>query len=229
MKTDSAVHVRNKIMCVSPPYTPFIHRCADFEREILREKTVEATNAWRALNHFLAEHMPAYLWQRRQILQRGCSATYEQLWNIFEPTEDVVVMDDLGNKEIHVLVTTRQKSSESRRVRGNNAKIELVLWGLEWDPIKHQIERRAWTVEIAAYEGERDILSLPIYPLRFTLTSQEEYSLVAELESRGDRWRRLSMAEIGTHYYKGMAFSLNSERIFVHKSVRFTVSIPQIL
>jgi hypothetical protein len=70
-------------------------------------------------------------------------------------------------------------------------------------------------------------LSLPIYPLRFTLTSQEEDSLVAELESRGERWRKLSMAEIGTHYYKGMAFLLNSERKFIHKSVRFAVSISQ--
>jgi hypothetical protein len=227
MKTDSAVHVRNKIMCVSPPHTPFIHRCTDFEREILREKTVEATNAWKALNHFLAEHMLAYLWQREQILHRGCSATYEQLWNIFEPTDDVVVVDDLGNKEIHVLVTIRRKSSESRRFRRKNAKIELVLWGLEWDPIKHQIERRAWTAEIAAYAGDRDILSLPIYPLRFTVTSQEEDSLVAELESRGERWRKLSMAEIGTHYYKGMAFLLNSEEKFMHKFVRFAVSNTQ--
>jgi len=188
---------------------------------------LEASNAWKALNLFLAEHMPAYLWQKQQTLQRGCSATYEQLWNIFEPNDDVVVTDALGNKEIHVLVTIRKKSSETRRVRRKNAKIELVLWGLEWDPIKHQVERRAWTAEIAAYEGDRDILSLPIYPLRFTLTSQEENSLVAELESRGDRWRKLSMAEIGTHHYKGMAFLLNSDRFFVPKSVRFTVSISK--
>ncbi len=190
MNTDAAVHVRKNIMCVSPPYTPFICRCADFEREILREKTVEASNAWKALNFFLAEHMPAYLWQRPQTLQRGCSATYEQLWNIFEPNDDVVVTDALGNKEIHVLITIRQKSSGTRRVRRKNAKIELVLWGLEWDPIKHQVERRAWTTEITAYEGDRDILSLPIYPLRFTFTSQEEDSLIAELQSRGDRWRK---------------------------------------
>jgi hypothetical protein len=227
MKTDSAVHIRNKIMCVSPPYTPFIHRCADFEREILRENTTAASNAWRALNIFLTEHMPAYLWDRQQTLPRGCSVTYEQLWNIFEPNDDVVVTDSLGSKEIHVLVTTRKKSTETRRVHRKNAKIELVLWGLEWDPIKRQVERRAWTTDIAAYEGERDILSLPIYPLRFTLTSQEEDTLIAELESRGHRWRKLSMTEIGTHHYKGMAFLFGNERTFVPKSVRFIVFISQ--
>jgi hypothetical protein len=204
-------------MCVSPPYRPFINRYTDFEKE-LQGKSEKATKAWNSLNFFLKEQMSPYLWQSSRALHRGGSVAYEELWNIFKPNDDVVVVDTLGNKEIHVLVAIRQES-EKRTQNRKSRKIILVLWGLGWDPIQHQVERRAWTIVIDPYEGDREILLLPIYPVRFTNSEQDEESLVAGLRNRGIRWRELMRHETGTYHYQGMAFTLNKADQLVAKSV----------
>jgi hypothetical protein len=224
LKSHSSIHTKENIMCVSPPYSPFIHRYKDFEKVLLQEGSETAAKAWNSLDFFLKEHMSPYLWQSPRTPQRGGSATYEELWNIFKPNDDVVVVDSLGNKEIHCLVAIR-KQLENRTQYRKHPGVGLVLWGLGWDPVKHQIERRAWTVEIDTYGGSREILSLPIYPLHLTKTAQEEASLVAELRGRGIRWRELMMAETGTYHYQGMVFSLDKTDKFITKSVSWPKSL----
>jgi hypothetical protein len=217
VKSHSSIHIRKSIMCVSPPFRPFINRYKDFEKELQGKNE----KAWNSLNFFLREQMSTYLWERSRALDRGGLVSYVELWNVFKPDDDVVVVDTLGNKEIHVLVAIRQES-EMRRQYRKSRKINLVLWGLGWDPIKHQVERRSWTIDIDPYEGDREILSLPIYPLCFMKSEQEEKTLVAGLHIRGIRWRELMRHETGTHHYRGMAFTLNKDGDFVAKFVCYT-------
>jgi len=47
----------------------------------------------------------------------------------------------------------------------NSWRIKLALWELGWDPIKHEVECRAWSVVIDPYGGDLEIFASYLSPM----------------------------------------------------------------
>ncbi|KAK3934150.1 hypothetical protein QBC46DRAFT_428932 [Diplogelasinospora grovesii] len=109
----------------------------------------------------------------------GC-ASYDCLWLLFKPGEMVFARTRNTGKKLAGFVVMRV-THQSRINRW-----ELVMWNLAYD--NGRLRRRAHTVYVDRFHGERAITDLPVFPTKFA-PSQE--ALRAQLIECGKRYYRI--------------------------------------
>lgn len=222
LETD--ISVTGNVLCISPPYTPFLKRYALVQAAL---ESSDGQKAWESLDLFLRENAPSYIWRKPEVLERGARISFDQLWTLFSPDDKVVLVDNLNHKQMLQFVSLGQRGTQHK----NSSDLEIVLWGVWWNPAEARFERKGWELTLESFTGTKAITSLPVYPARY-LDEREEPKLIAELVERGKRWRSLVWKKTSSYNCKGIAFvdgrKQNSSEKLQRTNVRILIAHLQV-
>jgi len=99
--------------------------------------------------------------------ERGV-ATFENLWMLFRPGDKVFVKEFEPNQMWSAVLVDISGGA----VEGSDKKYSVSVWNVKNFGIRFSRER--YTYYIAPFEGERDIMSLQLYPQQYHQDTEEE-------------------------------------------------------
>lgn len=214
-----AIYSGGGIICIPPPYDPFIHKYAEIKDFLNSEFSEElGPKAWLSLDYFMKQNAPKYIWQAPRDFQKGAKISYEELWTLFRPKDRVVVSGVMGNKEILQFISmnislqpnpgppNRPPSPPMFSVQQNykqpvKPSLDVFLWGISRDKYSEKLKLQKYRVLLAAFEGTRSITSLNVYPIRYIENEDDEAKFLEKCQLRGHVWRSLNSVEQGKSYY----------------------------
>ena len=143
--------------------------------------------------------------------------TYDDLWILFKPGQDVYsdlgsIGDERANTSLSagvIIETETVQPTRSERREGKTDFVRVSMWGLESNGVR--ISRDEMSRSIEPYEGERQVTSLPVFPSRFR-DSEDGGETRRYMEERGERLYKLIHAQPRQMWYDGNFFSLSSSK-----------------
>ena len=143
------------------------------------------------------------------------AVTYDDLWILFKPGHDAYYNEGQDRTEDFlaagvIMGTEEERPSRSDRRNGKTDYLRVIIWGLEFNGIK--ISRDKSAVPIESYEGERQVMALPIYPSRFQ-DNKDGGKTRRDMEERGERLYKLVHAQPRQMWYDGNFFSLKKRKV----------------
>ena len=122
-------------------------------------------------------------------------ATFEYLWTLFKPGEDVYwIVDDA--KGAYVV-----KSVDGGMKNGKPSPYEISLWSMEFDG--NRLGRKLTDVLLLPFDGERTITSMKLFPSKYyddPLVRDGKPTLREEMEHRGEEFFKLTQRATHKHY-----------------------------
>ena len=118
--------------------------------------------------------------------QKPPMATFNRLWLLFRPGDDVFVRSKInGELEGFVVLSTDYKQADPTMGTKREAHIRLrvVVWRFAYDGV--QLFRTSKDIEIQEWDGEREMTSLDVFPVEF---QHDEGNAKARLVTRGERF-----------------------------------------
>jgi hypothetical protein len=88
--------------------------------------------------------------------------TYKKLWLLFQPGK-YVFMTEGDRTEFYIVESVKREFSSQK----NTARWSIQLWSLDFKGDRLTRRRRPKAVEITEYSGEKEIVKLPIMPLKY--------------------------------------------------------------
>ena len=131
---------------------------------------------------------------------------FQDLWHLFSSGQDVKTSD----AELQVYRVIRWTGGRPDFLpRPPDMSLRTETWSLNFfvdcaysDFDGHLYTPVQKTFVIRKYDGERAIMSLPIFPLAF---DPDQKKLRKRLTARGDRWLQLAQADLSSHkHYTGL-------------------------
>jgi len=113
------------------------------------------------------------------------TATFGCLWILIRPGSDVYVRE-YGQLNAYVV----ESLHGGPNVNGRTMPYEVNVWNLEFDGMV--ITRSMKTVTVPIFDGEREIMSLPLFPIRFHRDDPEKQPLREQLVARGKKYVELA-------------------------------------
>lgn len=110
--------------------------------------------------------------------QENPKTAFSWIWLLLKPGTDVVVRDGDGELNVYVI-----ESFYGGNQTGWACPYDVLVWNLEFDG--QFLTRNVKRVPIPLFDGERDIHSLPLYPIRFHKGPTDAETLCKELVERG--------------------------------------------
>ncbi|PVH75853.1 P-loop containing nucleoside triphosphate hydrolase protein [Cadophora sp. DSE1049] len=204
---------------IATPYALLIHHQKELEeyRRDLQEictassvaicqKQQAAINHLGVLLEFLRDTVGAEVKAERERHARGF-ATFEMLWLLFKPGEDVYNAErfERGCLEPRVV-----QEVSGGMVRGKPCAYQITMWGLDYDG--NRIGRYEDEDDIDPFDGERAITSLTVFPCKFEddATVTGKISRRRQLEDRGKLFFRLTAKHC--MYYAGLTTTYPKRR-----------------
>ena len=208
----------------------------DVSEELLAQR--EAIIHLRALVAFMKNEMQDVFAKHRLLRSdKAEMVAYRDLWHLFE-VGDIVVTDNKSNQETpkfyrvsilpvcNVFASRRPVKKIKLRNDGTHQQVESVfkeqpmnvlsvdLFSFDYDGDKFgPIETR---IDVVSYEGEKKILELPLYPIRFL---KDAAILKAEMLERGTKF--CDLTNIAYRDYNGLSVAEPQEQVsFRSKIVR---------
>lgn len=224
------------------------NRCRhEMSEELLAQ--AEAITHLRILAKFMAEDMED-IFAKHKVLRSSNAEriAFQDLWHLFMAGDLLVADGELsGNKGLELyqvsilpaadIFSSRRPVKEiSTRTEGSHKMVESVykeevnsamsvftvdVFYFDFDGQRFgPVERR---LHLVSYEGEKNILDLPLYPLRFHKDAEKLRALMLE---RGNKFRELSAANEYPHReYNGLSVgepqeqvSINRPEVFFHSN-----------
>ncbi|KAL8792172.1 MAG: hypothetical protein Q9195_005268 [Heterodermia aff. obscurata] len=139
--------------------------------------------------------------------------SYDDLWILFKPGLDIYTYVGLSHDSILtagvVIETENIRVDRSDRREGKKDYFRVNYWGLESNGVR--ISRDEMWKSIDMYDGERQVLSLPIFPSRYR-DSKDGGETRRSLEERGERLYKLIYAQPRQMWYDGHFFSAKKRK-----------------
>ena len=203
----------------------------DVSEELLAQR--EAIIHLRALVAFMKNEMQDVFSKHRLLRSdKAETVSYRDLWHLFE-VGDIVVMDDESSPKTpkfyrvsilpacDVFSSRRPVKKIKLRNDGTHQQVESVfkeqsttltldvdLFSFDYDGDKFgPIETR---VSVVSYEGEKKILDLPLYPIRFR---KDAAKFKAEMLERGTRF--CDLTNIAYRDYNGLSVAEPQEQVSI--------------
>ncbi|OAK94707.1 P-loop containing nucleoside triphosphate hydrolase protein [Phaeosphaeriaceae sp. SRC1lsM3a] len=160
---------------------------------------------------------------KEQWVQKVPTTTFAGFWLLLKPGADVYVRE-YGQLNAYVVdLVFGGMNYESRSLRAENYRVHV--WHLIFNG--KTIKRRSKTIEIPVFDGERDIVSLPVFPTSFH-DRLDGGRLRHELIKRGDNFFRYAKGPTFLEYsgigMKQGAKKYNRARVVIeHQSLPWTL------
>lgn len=140
-----------------------------------------------------------------------------QLWRVWNIAIEGVdwIVDDLAEKTTGKL--HRDRYSEESEKFTELSMYYIDFTGKGFAPVLH-------TRRVYWYEGERDVTSLPAYPLRFV---QDSAQLLQRLRTRGERFRSLMTQSHPTMSYVGWTLIRNPSEERINSHLDKPINFPE--
>lgn len=206
----------------------------DVSEELLAQR--EAIIHLRALVAFMKNEMQDVFAKHRLLRSdKAETVAYRDLWHLFE-VGDIVVTDDESNQETpkfyrvsilpvcNVFASRRPVKKIKLRNDGTHQQVESVfkeqpmnvlsvdLFSFDYDGDKFgPIETR---ISVVSYEGEKKILDLPLYPIRFR---KDAAVLKAEMLERGTKF--CDLTNIAYRDYNGLSVAEPQEQVSIRSKI----------
>ena len=144
--------------------------------------------------------------------------TYEDLWFLFKPGTDaycfLTAEQHSGGENIRegvvVIETKEEVPSRAERREGKKNSLRVKYWILESNGSK--ISRDRTSREIAWFEGERQIKTLPVVP-SWVQDKEDGGTCRRALEERGERLYKLIRAQPKQMWYDGYFFTARRQKV----------------
>ena len=188
------------------PYVHLFQYSTDIRQELASQASPssEVFRDFYALESFLECHVGyGTVWKS---LNSGnhTAVSFESLWALFRAGDLLVIQDRLGEKRFFKFTRIEEGLTETR-VRQDFCTAMLVhFWYISWSPGTMRFSQETQCIKIARFAGDREVTSLPIYPLRFESEGARK-SLLADLQSRGKKWSDLVSSPPSCFEYFGRA------------------------
>ncbi|KAL9596832.1 MAG: hypothetical protein Q9219_005546 [cf. Caloplaca sp. 3 TL-2023] len=221
----------------------------EYRHEIPEEllAQVETNTHLRILTKSMQDDMKEiFAWHELLRSSTAEKVTFQDMWHLFM-AGDLVVAESTNSErspklyQVSVLPdadffsSRRPVKQSSTRTEGSQHLVELVyreesvsvmsvlnvdVFNFDFDGLKvGLVERR---LHLVSFEGEKNILDLPIYPLRFRKDADEFKSIILE---RGMKFRELSIPNVYPHRkYCGLSVSEPQEQIDSQVIIDFAVA-----
>jgi hypothetical protein len=198
---EKGVLIQDNLFCIPYPFALLSGRRDGVKKALDVVSSEEAQQAWKALDYSMVTYSPNHTWISFQKPARGGEITYDQLWALFIPGEKVVVMDLLGSPQVLIFVELDYKFNHMRAPQS----LVFSVSGIVWNPKRGGICRAIYSVTVLKFLGSRLITSLPIYPIRFASSEEEQFALEKTLSNRGRWWQKVVSGDMTTWTCKGSA------------------------
>jgi hypothetical protein len=129
-------------------------------------------------------------------------ATFEMLWMLFKPGMDVYANIDEQRGGFVVQSCTPFSTPNFSRI----SSMKVTMWYLDFNGT--HVGRRKMEVQIAPFEGEREITSLKVFPAKF-IDNNPDLSPRKKLEERGEKFYKLLMGK--QMDYKGYSMQVKEK------------------
>ena len=206
----------------------------ELSEELLAQ--AEAITHLRILTKFMREDMKE-IFARHELLRSSEATTvaFQDLWHLFMAGDLIVAEDECTGRGIELyqvsilpacdsFSSTRPVKQIQTKTEGSHQLVESVykeetlsamsvftvdVFYFDFDGQKFgPVERR---MELVSYEGEKNILDLPLYPLRFRKDCSQ---FKAMMLARGKKFRELSTANDYSHReYNGLSVGEPQEQV----------------
>jgi hypothetical protein len=219
--THPDVFWEGEVICITAPYRPLVYQYEKIKGALQEDSSFAALQALKSLDYFYEKYVASQARTGQIVpLQPGGSITFQNLWALYNPGDQVLIYDRSRNPRIMTFVSiSRDKPKifarmaqdiKPRRGRSGSRKISqdlsMLAWGLDWNPELQIVQRYAWKIKIRKFDGSRLITELPIYPLRYYGEDQKEKALFSDLANRGRLWQKLIRTSGGIYDYDKVAF-----------------------
>ena len=118
--------------------------------------------------------------------QKPPMATFDRLWLLFRPGDDVFVRSKINSElEGYVVLSTYYKEADTTKgtKREAHRRLQVVVWRFAYDGV--QLFRTSKQIEIQEWDGEREMTSLDAFPVEF---QHDKGNAKARLVKRGERF-----------------------------------------
>lgn len=206
------VNLDSKPVKLNEPFPIIVHHLPQLEDVLRSPDVVEAvlsSHSWtqdakqlvyRQLEAFLQFFKrPSYTSLIEEEDERNVRGycTFRMLWYLFRPGSTVYLSRD-GRLGAHIVAKVVVDKKILRPGVTSNKPYEMALWHLDFDG--RHIGRCAVSVSIPAFEGERAITSLKVFPVEYR-DNVDDGKTRRELENLGKQWFQYLL---GTQaHYKG--------------------------
>ena len=152
---------------------------------------------------------------KARLLKPDPVVTYDDLWILFKPGYEVYYplgYDRAGSTFAAGIVIEADPRMPSRADRrdGKNEFTNVAFWGLESNGITMSRDEMSRSIE--KYEGERHVMSLPIYPSRYQ-DNKDGGKTRRYMEERGERLYKLIHAQPRQMWHDGYCFSSKKPKV----------------
>jgi hypothetical protein len=130
--------------------------------------------------------------------------TFESLWLLMKPGADVYVKEH-GSINAYVVDGWGGGIVNSSLVE----EYQIVVWNLNFNGTN--IMKQSKTISIPPFDGNREITSLPLFPIRFYKEKQGQISLEEQLVQRGKKFVQLAKGP-AFREYNGTGLESKSKR-----------------
>ncbi|KAK7972492.1 hypothetical protein PG988_006626 [Apiospora saccharicola] len=206
------VNLDSKPVRLIEPFPIIVHHLSQLE-DILRSPdaldTVPSSHPWTKetkqlvhqqleafLQFFKRPNYTSLIEEEAERHSRGY-CTFRMLWYLLRPGSTVYVSRD-GRLGAHIIAKVKVDRKIMRPEVTSAKPYEISLWYLDFDG--RHIGRCAVSVSIPAFEGERAIASLKVFPVEYR-DNMDEGKTRKELESMGKRWFQYLLGSQA--HYKG--------------------------
>lgn len=100
--------------------------------------------------------------------QKSPMATFDKLWLLFRPGDDVFVRSKInGEVEGYVVLSTEYKKADITKGTKKEAhkRLLVTVWRFAYDGV--QLFRTSEEIELQQWSGEREVASLDVFPVKF--------------------------------------------------------------
>ncbi|KAL8734032.1 MAG: hypothetical protein Q9166_001793 [cf. Caloplaca sp. 2 TL-2023] len=195
-------------------YFPAQNLTGDHVEILEPEKSEWTCKHLAALLHFLEQSVgPRIDLARSRLSKPNPTVTFDDLWILFKPGIDVysdlASRYDVDNALYASVVIETVNANISEEGAGNKDRMDVYTWGLESDG--STIKRQSLYKHIDWYKGEREVMSLPIFPSRFQ-DQKDGGKRRRMLEERGERVHNLMRSQPKQMWYDGLFLTTRKEK-----------------
>ncbi|KAK5635720.1 hypothetical protein RRF57_011432 [Xylaria bambusicola] len=180
---------------------------------------LETLEAKKTYYQCLLDFIDSYISSKQKYLEQDCKrVSFFELWHLFKPGTEVIEAGDKHRQCYRIVKVTSPKHKVSTkyswffRSKGRT-ETTVSIYCVYVDFDGSLVSKK---FDITRYEGQKDVRSLPVYPLRFEYDGGRLRELLIE---RGNKFLRV--LRVGHMHYSGLTVDSRDE-IDSHVVIDFT-------